>query len=103
MKSERLLRAGWDLVAVLATAAHFAVRGGFPSLQGRRTGANVVGSRDGAGPGAAQAEPQHDRFRPRPGYGRTARTLRDAARSRARRALRRRARAVSPLRPDLAH
>src|SRR5215211_9171757 len=40
MKSERLLRAGWALVAVRATAAHFAPGAGFPSC----LPANVVGS-----------------------------------------------------------
>ena len=59
--------------------------------------------RDGRRGAAAPDQPQHGRLRPGARLGRAARARRDPAGARPRRALARRPRAVSPLRPDLAH
>src|SRR6266511_2194538 len=98
MKSERLLRVGWVLVAVRATAADFAARPGFPSW----FRSNVLGSSGEPRRAAAQDEPEHDRLRPAAGLGRAPGTLPHPARARAQRAIGRRQGALPPLRPDLA-
>src|SRR3954451_8259810 len=87
MKSERLLRAGWVLVAVRATAAFFAPGAGFPSCLAR----NVLGSRlYGPRRRAPPAQQEHDRLRPGAGLRRAACPRPDAPRARARRSLGRR-------------
>src|SRR3954452_12558731 len=98
MKSERLLRAGWALVAVLATAAHFALRLAFPS---RRPESGWISVR-GVGSGAGQAQPHHDRLRSPPGDRGTARPLADASGPGPRRSLGRGPRALPPQRRRLA-
>src|SRR5437764_7361935 len=99
MKSERLLRAGWVLVAVRATAAFFAPGAGFPSCLAR----NVLGSRlYGPRRRAPQAQPEHDRLRPGARLRRAAGPRPDASRARPRRALGRREGVVQALWPCLA-
>src|SRR4029079_3249161 len=98
MKSERLLRAGWALVAVRATAADFAARPGCLSW----SGPNVVGSLREPRRGASQAQPEHDRLRPAAGLRRPVRARPDPAAARPRGALSGRTRALPALRSGLA-
>src|SRR5512132_4435624 len=98
MKSERLLRAGRDLVAVRATAPDFAASRGFPSSRSRMW-LDRAGDPQAR---AAQAQPEHDRLRPGARDRSAPRALAYLAPARPRRALGRCPRAVPALRSDLA-
>src|SRR5512132_4198117 len=97
MKSERILRAGWDLVAVRATAPHFAASRGFPSSRSRMW-LDRAGDPQARAP---QAEPEHDRLRPGARHGSPLCALAHPASARPRRTLGRCPRAVPALRPGL--